>query len=104
MGRNKKIKTIEEEVKYKERRRHQNKTNQRNYRLRKKLKNELNNIPSYIKNDVYKNSLKTFLKEENFNFYITLTTREILTIKHINKLIERFIDRLKDIVDVERIF
>ena len=53
-------KTIEEEVKYKERRRHQNRTNQRNYRLRKKLQNELKNTPSYIKNDVYKSSLKTF--------------------------------------------
>jgi hypothetical protein len=104
MGRNKKIKTIEEEIKYKERRRHQNRTNQRNYRLRKKLKNELNNTPSYIKNDVYKNSLKTFLKEQNFDFYITLTTREILTTKYINKLTESFIERLKNILEVERVY
>jgi len=36
MGRYKKIKTEEEEVKYKERRRQQNITNQMNFRLRKK--------------------------------------------------------------------
>jgi hypothetical protein len=104
MGRNKKIKTIEEEVKYIERRRNQNRTNQRNYRLRKKLQNELNNTPSYIKNDVYKSSLKTFLKEQDFNFFITLTTREIITTRHINKLTERFIYELKNVVDFERVF
>ncbi|WP_297511705.1 hypothetical protein [Flavobacterium sp.] len=104
MGRNKKIKTIEEEVKYKERRKHQNRTNQRNYRLRKKLENELNKTPSYIKNDLYKTSLKHFLKEQEYNYFITLTTREILTKRHINKLTERFINRLKSVVDVERVF
>ena len=104
MGRNKKIKTNEEEVKYKERRRNQNRTNQRNYRLRKKLQNELNNTPSYIKNDVYKSSLKTFLKEQDFNYFITLTTREIITPKHINKLTEKFIYELKNVVDFERVF
>jgi hypothetical protein len=104
MGRNKKIKTIEEEVKYIERRRNQNRTNQRNYRLRKKLQNELNNTPSYIKNDVYKSSLKTFLKEQDFNYFITLTTREIITTRHINKLTERFIYELKNVVDFERVF
>ncbi len=104
MGRNKKIKTIDEEVKYIERRRNQNRTNQRNYRLRKKLQNELNNTPSYIKNDVYKSSLKTFLKEQDFNYFITLTTRKIITTKHINKLTERFIYELKNVVDFEWVF
>ena len=104
MGRNKKIKTIEEEVKYIERRRNQNRTNQRNYRLRKKLQNELKNTPSYIKNDVYKNSLKTLLKEKDFNYFITLTTRFELTTKHINILTERFIDDLRNIIDFEMVF
>ncbi len=104
MGRNKKIKTIEEEVKYKERRRHQNRTNQRNHRLKKKLEKQLNNSPSYIKNDIYKNTLKTFLKEQGFNYFITLTTKEIITIKHINILTEKFIDRLRNVVDVEMVF
>jgi hypothetical protein len=104
MGRYKKIKTKEEEVKYKERRRHQNRTNQRNHRLRKKLEKQLNNSPSYIKNDIYKNTLKTFLKEQGFNYFITLTTKEILTTKHINILTERFIDRLRNVVDVEMVF
>jgi hypothetical protein len=104
MGRNKKIKTIEEEVKYIERRRKQNRTNQRNYRLRRKLEKELNNTPSYIKNDLYKTSLKHFLKEQGYNYFITLTTKEILTTRQINKLTDRFIDRLKNVVDVERVF
>lgn len=104
MGRNKKIKTIEEEVKYKEIRRNQNRTNQRNYRLKKKIQNELKNKPSFIKNDVYKSSLKTYLKELDFNYFITLTTREIITTRHINKLTDRFIYELKNVVDFQRVF
>jgi hypothetical protein len=104
MGRNKKIKTIEEEVKYKERRRQQNMTNQMNFRLRKKIVKELENTPSYIKNDIYKNSLKNLIKKQEFNYFITLTTRKIKTIKHIHKLTKEFIDKLKNVLDVERIF
>jgi hypothetical protein len=104
MGRNKKVKNNKEKVKYLKRRRHQNKINQRNYRLRKKLENELENTPSYIKNDVYKNSLKTLLKKQEFNYFITLTTRFELTTKHINILTERFIDDLRNKIDFEMVF
>jgi hypothetical protein len=104
MGRHKKIKTEEEKDNYQERRRQQNITNQKNFRWRKKIVKELENTPSYIKNDIYKNSLKNLIKKQEFNYFITLTTRRIKTIKHIQKLTKEFIDRLKNVVDVERVF
>lgn len=104
MGRHKKIKTEEEKDDYRERRRQQNITNQKNFRLRKKIVRELENTPTYIKNDIYKNSLKNLIKKQEFNYFITLTTRRIKTIKHLHKLTKEFIGRLKNVVDVERVF
>ena len=69
-----------------------------------KIIKKIIDTPSYIKNDVYKNSLKTLIKKVGFNYFITLTTRRILTPKYLHILTKEFIDRLKNVVDVERVF
>jgi hypothetical protein len=104
MGRHKKIKTEIEKDNYRKKRREQNRINQYNYRERKKIINKIIDTPTYIKNDIYKDSLKNLLKEQEFNYFITITTRKIKTFKHINKLIKEFIYKLKYYVDVERVF
>ena len=83
MSRKKKIKTEEEIKEYNLRRRIQNRINQRNYRLRIKLKSKTLDVNQIKKEIEFKKELITFLKELNFNYFFTLTTRYEMTFKKI---------------------
>jgi hypothetical protein len=102
MGRNNKVKTPEEHEKYKEKRREQIRVNQRNFRKRKKIMENLtSSLTQFQKELQYKDDLSKELKKIGFNFLITLTTKNKLSIKLINILVKE----LKEMIgSIERIF
>lgn len=106
MGRKKKLKTITEETDYLIRRREQNRINQLNYRKRKRIvrkikEQEIN--PNQTKRE-YIDVLSQHLKGFNFDYYITLTNREIISIKSLFNLIPQFITQLKNEVKIGFVF
>jgi len=101
MGRNKKIKSKEEELEYKERRREQNRKNTRNYRLRKKLLQKIQDVPLFERDKQYRDELKLFLIKQEFNYFLTLTTKEERTTKTLFRLCNRFLNHLKSEIDYE---
>jgi hypothetical protein len=102
MGRNNKVKTPEEHEKYKEKRREQIRVNQRNFRKRKKIMENLTpTLTQFQKELQYKDDLSKELNKIGFNFFITLTTKNKLSIKLINKLLKELKDKIGSI---ERIF
>jgi hypothetical protein len=102
MGRNKKVKTPEEQEQYIEKRRIQNRINQRNFRKRKKIMENLTpSLTQFQKELRYKEDLSKELKKIGFNFFITLTTKNKLSIKLLNILVKE----LKEMIgSIERIF
>lgn len=102
MGRNKKVKTPEEQEQYKEKRRIQNRINQRNFRKRKKLMENLTpTLTQFQKELKYKDELSNELNKIGFNFFITLTTKNKLSIKLLNILVKE----LKEMNEsIDRIF
>lgn len=102
MGRNKKVKTPEEHEQYKEKRREQIRVNQRNFRKRKKIMENLTpSLTQFQKELQYKGDLSKELKKIGFNFLITLTTKNKLSIKLINILVKELKEKIGSI---ERIF
>lgn len=102
MGRNKKVKTPEEQERYTEKRREQNRVNQRNFRRRKKLMENLTpSLTQFQKELKYKDELSNELNKIGFNFFITLTTKNKLSIKLLNKSIKEIKEKIRSI---ERIF
>jgi uncharacterized protein YajQ (UPF0234 family) len=106
MGRYKKTKTIIEENEYLLRRRLQNRINQMNYRRRRKIVNSLKDKtirPTQTKME-YLNELSQLLKGFDFDYYITLTNREISSIKSLFHLIPNFIKQLKNQIKFGYVF
>jgi hypothetical protein len=104
MGRKKNIKTEEELREYQLRRRIQNRINQRNYRLRIKLKNKVLEVSSNNKNIEFKNHLSLFLKEKEFNYFITLTTKYNNSLKKIKHQLESFLNGINLNNELKNIF
>lgn len=104
MGRYKKNKSEEEVLKYKERRREQNRNNTRNHRLRKKLLKKIQDVPLFERDKQYEEELKIFLKKQEFNFFITLTTEEEKTLRNLKTLSNRFLTKIKLDIGFERVF
>jgi hypothetical protein len=102
MGRNKKVKTLEEQEQYKEKRRIQNRINQRNFRKRKKLIENLTpTLTQFQKELKYKDELSNELNKIGFDFFITLTTKNKLSIKLLNNSIKELKEKIRSI---EKIF
>ena len=101
MGRKKKIKTDEEQINYQKRRREQNRINQKNFRLRRKLLKQILEISNQEKNQKYREGLTLLLKKQEFNYFITLTTKEERTLRHIKIIFDNFISKLKLDIGIE---
>jgi hypothetical protein len=98
MGRYKKTKTIIEVSEYLLRRREQNRINQMKYRRRRKIVNLLKNKtigPTQTKKE-FINDFSQHLKGLDFDYYLTLTNREFLSIKSLFHFIPKFITQLKN--------
>jgi hypothetical protein len=104
MSRKKKIKTEEEIKEYNLRRRIQNRINQRNYRLRIKLKSKTLDVNQIKKEIEFKKELITFLKELNFNYFITLTTRYEMTFKKIKIYLDKFLLNINNSIKLDRLY
>jgi len=106
MGRYKKTKTIIEENEYLLRRREQNRINQMKYRRRIKIVNLIKDksINPKQTHEEYKNELSELLKGVDFDYHITLTKREILSIKSLFHIIKNFIKQLKNEVKLGFVF
>lgn len=102
MGRYKKVKSEVEKSEYKERRRQQNRINQRNFRRRKKLMENLSHSSTQFQKELkYKEDLSRELKKIGFNFFLTLTTKNKSSIKLLNKSIKELKEK---IWSMERLF
>ena len=97
MGRKRKIKTSQQQVEYQIKRREQNRLNQSKFRKRKKIMNMLQNRTrdSFQFKKEYIDELSHYLKDFDFDFYITLTMRENSSVKKLIYLIPRFMEQLK---------
>jgi len=106
MGRYKKSKTITEENEYLLRRREQNRINQLNYRRRRKIVKMLKDkkIRPTQTNKEFINEFSHHLKGLDFDYSITLTNREFLSIKSLFHFIPKFITQLKNEIKIGLVF
>jgi hypothetical protein len=104
MGRKKLFKTPKQQEEYTNRRREQNRVNQFNFRLRRKMKEKIKDVSYKMKNYEYKNQLSKLLKEQNFNFFITLTTKQERTLKQIKITLDHFLGNINNHIKVERLY
>jgi len=102
MGRRKHIKTEDELNNYKEKRREQNRINQKNFRLRRNLLKQILEVSYQEKNQKYREGLTRLIKEQEFNYFISLTTKEERTLRHIKILLDNFISNLKLDIGIEK--
>ena len=95
MGRHKKVKTENEKIEYKLKRREQNRISQKNFRLRKKILNKVMNVSPIEQNNIYKKSLTKFIKEQDYNYFITLTTTKERTSRLLKIILDKFLTDVK---------
>jgi hypothetical protein len=105
MGRKKKIKTIQQKEDYIIRRREQNKLNQENFRKRRKILNTIKLISSKLKEELkYKEELSNYLKNLGFNYFITLTTKNLTTYDNLKRDTDYLITSLSIDIQYDRMF
>jgi hypothetical protein len=101
MGRHKKIKTENEKIEYKLRRREQNRISQKNFRLRRKILNKVMKVTPTEQNNIYKKSLTKFIKEQRYNYFITLTTKEERTPRLLKIKLDKFLKSIRNTINYE---
>ena len=95
MGRHKKVKTENENIEYKLKRREQNRISQKNFRLRRKILNKVMNVIPTEQNNIYKKSLTKFIKKQDYNYFITLTTTKERTTRLVKIILDKFLLDIK---------
>jgi hypothetical protein len=104
MGRKKIIKTEKEIEECILKRRRQNRINQKNFRLRNKIKLKSSDNNKDLKEQEYKKQLINFLKSLNFNYFITLTTKQEITLKKIKVYLDEFILNINESINLDKLY
>lgn len=98
MGRNKKEKTTKEEKDYYLRRKNQNRINQRNFRTRRKLLENISHLKTPFEKELkYKEDLCKVLKDIGFNYLITLTLKFKNSVNNLVKQVKKLNEKIDSI-------